>query len=1292
MSKKPVIFLAFANDRVDDAAYLRNLPKELHGIREALEQVVKEGLCEVVERANATIDTILDVFQDSRYRDRIAIMHYGGHANGYQLLLEKLDGTHSSAHSEGLVSFLAKQIGLQLVFLNGCSSQQQALDLVQAGIPAVIGTSQSINDDVATMLSLRFYQALGNGSNLERAWVEAVDQAKIQKGTANMRDLFWEGDEMETAPDRFPWEIYYRAGAELVKHWNLPESADNPLFGLPDPSVQFDLPNQPYRFLQRYTREHAPIFFGRSYYIRDLYNSAIDPVAAPIILFYGQSGVGKSSMLDAGVFPRLERTRQVVYSRREQSKGLLGTLKKALGFEDGGSTIRQQQLQKEESNFRQQLQQLQWIEGQATPDMKPSVQLLIEQLQEKIEHQSEEDNSVPITEEAETLKEMWLLLEKQYEQPLVVLLDQVEEVFTRPNTRMRDELEIFMDEVKAIFSNPSTRPQGKLILSYRKEYHPEIKEACTVRGLPKEEVFLKALARKDIVEVVKGLTLTERLQRTYQLQVEEDLPVIIADDLLEDKESPIAPVLQILLTKMWRMTENEEYQLFSVDRYQMLRKQGILMDDFFHEQMEHLKKAFPEEVESGLALGLLQLHITKMGTAGARSVDELRELYADRQEVIDKLITKLKDLYLLASAGTDDTGLAHDTLAPLVQQEFRTSNKPAQRGAIIVDSKLLAFEEDKDNVIDPEDLRIVEDGAYGMPLFTSKEQSLIEESRSRRDRAIANKKRIRRLGIIAVVVIFFTAVFAFFQMFEAKKSADKANYSLELAEAAKSEADSAAKAAHHSDSLAQIDKGNAINARAVAESATLAAMRSDSLAQIDKANAINAQKEADSTALVALRSDSLAQIDKTNAIAAQDSAANASKRADTERKRAEYQLIMATARETAVQSILIKNNNRLKARLAMAAYDLEKEADKHRIDGTEKPNTAKILEALSDAFTSYHKDSLYAGEAWTFEVASEQILLSSKRGTLHIGKVIPDSIGGLPSFKSERVPVKGIEQVKVKQIIKGQPQQFLLALSDGRLMSLEGGGLKEYYKLKSGRLKSMVYFPVQDWICWSTDDNRVVIWSVKNQKIQEEFKVASTVTALAVDTKRLWLFGADESGQMTYWNLKIPMPSQNIFEGAGGEALSSLAYSPAFGFLIAGSVKGHLLGVELTGDRLVHTFTGKHSGLVKDLAFNDQEGLFASASFDGQILSWNINRNKGIAGFASQIPATLSNDHKILSIAYSEDNKYLIFSDLEGLKARVVDSALLYKKLGQNTKNEKLSEEEWKVYIGTSIEPISSKE
>ncbi len=83
-------------------------------------------MCEVVELPNTTTREILDVFQHPEYRNRIATFHYGGHANGFQLLLESPEGKASPAYSGGFAQFLGEQTGLQLVFLNGCSTEPPA--------------------------------------------------------------------------------------------------------------------------------------------------------------------------------------------------------------------------------------------------------------------------------------------------------------------------------------------------------------------------------------------------------------------------------------------------------------------------------------------------------------------------------------------------------------------------------------------------------------------------------------------------------------------------------------------------------------------------------------------------------------------------------------------------------------------------------------------------------------------------------------------------------------------------------------------------------------------------------------------------------------------------------------------------------------------------------------------------------------------------------------------------------------------------------------------------------------
>ena len=50
----------------------------------------------------ATADDILGTFQDERYRGRVAIFHYAGHAESYELLLQGANGKPAVADAGGL--------------------------------------------------------------------------------------------------------------------------------------------------------------------------------------------------------------------------------------------------------------------------------------------------------------------------------------------------------------------------------------------------------------------------------------------------------------------------------------------------------------------------------------------------------------------------------------------------------------------------------------------------------------------------------------------------------------------------------------------------------------------------------------------------------------------------------------------------------------------------------------------------------------------------------------------------------------------------------------------------------------------------------------------------------------------------------------------------------------------------------------------------------------------------------------------------------------------------------------
>jgi hypothetical protein len=216
----PVIFLAFANEPHHFGGYLRHLSEEVTQIQEALSRAEQAKRCEVVVRSNASLDRILDIFQNDYYRDRITIFHYGGHANDYGLLLAQAKGQTSLATADGLATFLGQQQSPRLVFLNGCSTRPQVEGLLAARVPAVLATTQKIGDEVAMRFVARFYQGLAGGASLVEAYREAEGAVRAEGGGESLRGLHWGGAETP-AQEGWPWVLHLNPEVEEAGTWRL---------------------------------------------------------------------------------------------------------------------------------------------------------------------------------------------------------------------------------------------------------------------------------------------------------------------------------------------------------------------------------------------------------------------------------------------------------------------------------------------------------------------------------------------------------------------------------------------------------------------------------------------------------------------------------------------------------------------------------------------------------------------------------------------------------------------------------------------------------------------------------------------------------------------------------------------------------------------------------------------------------------------------------------------------------------------------------------------------------------
>ncbi len=405
-----------------------------------------------------------------------------------------------------------------------------------------------------------------------------------------------------SAPEAYRAENQRISNALLQLIGELPE--EELQLGLPPLPESIQRPRAPYTGLHWFTWDDAHIFFGREADIRQLYDMLI--AGERVVLLYGQSGVGKSSLLHAGLLPRLEYRWKDIrdsYFRRESGLGAPAVLEE---IRKGGR-------------------------------------------------------------EAER----------------IIVLDQLEEMYTNPNPALPDEAEQFA----ALLAQAVREfPRFQFVLGFRKEFKAEIEDLLA--GLDWVGHFLKPLGRQGVLEAIKGVAATPYLQRRYHLHIEAGLPEMMAEDILRDAGSNIAPLLQILLRKMWDSASGDADDgavHFTQALYAPMQQSSL--DALVDTQLAELAREFPDAVKSGLALDVLMQYTTAHATAGEAADEQLLRDYPHIPHILG-LKAALQRLFLLASAGNRAAArLAHDALAPIIRKKYFDSDAPGQRARRIVETK-----------------------------------------------------------------------------------------------------------------------------------------------------------------------------------------------------------------------------------------------------------------------------------------------------------------------------------------------------------------------------------------------------------------------------------------------------------------------------------------------------------------------------------------------------------------------------------------------------------------------------
>lgn len=734
---KPILFVAFGDPKNDREAALPALEAEQKNICSALKDVWALGSWEYVSGLNCTRAELVEQFNS----DRVTIFHFGGHASPQSLLLPAEAEGKQVVSGVLLEDFLARQKSLKVAFFNACSTERWAAGLAES-IPYVVATISTVDDRMALDFASTFYAKLAADLTVEDAFAQASAAVVLQHEELKPPPEVAESDAVlsryrrmsveDDEPAAFPWILCRKPNLTRDERtWSLSAGAKDPLIGLPLLDLaEYPLPERPYVSIKGHAEADAPLFFGRRAEIRTLYDWAQGGAGSPpILLFYGQSGAGKSSLLNAGLLPRLKKRCAVEYRRR--SVDLLEDFCSAVG----GSL-----------------------------------------------------------DEADAAIEAWT----KSDEPRLVILDQVEEAITHRTATAdaRDELTAFLARLTGLFVNAKTGqlrfPQSKarLILSFRKEYVPEIRTPL-VSALPQlvTDVWLERLDGARVVEVIEGPVRTAALRDQYRITLDNGFAEYVASRL-NDPNSPIATVLQIVLNKLWDEARKNGDPVYTRALYDGLSALDNPLHGFYGEQLDRLYALEDgARYSNGIELDLLVEHTSDLGTSRRRTLAELKTTYP-KVAGLEELIQKNKDLYLLAEPPREDgdetaepaTTLTHDTLAPVIRRDFALSLTAGARARRLLENRAREWVDGKTGEpLDALDLRVVSKGLKDMRALGKNEQRMLKFSR----------KRVRRnLGIAAAIVAGIAAIGGGLALYERAQEEAQARTkdAIRLASEAKTEA------------------------------------------------------------------------------------------------------------------------------------------------------------------------------------------------------------------------------------------------------------------------------------------------------------------------------------------------------------------------------------------------------------------------------------------------------------------------------------------------------------------------
>ncbi len=387
---------------------------------------------------------------------------------------------------------------------------------------------------------------------------------------------------------------------------------------------------RPYKFLSSFQEEDVEIFFGREEETAKVFSQV---VSHRLVVLHGPSGAGKTSLLNAGLFPRLRQEGFAIVVRRAL-KDPEGEIRQGVG-----------ELLRKHSKERK-------TEEDFTSST--AVNILTASL-------------------GEFLKESTQVLA----QPLVLVLDQFEEFFLRFPKKVRQS---FAESLGTVI-----RQRGlnvRFVLSMRHDFLAHLSEMKNrVPEVFHHDFFLPSMSPEGMAQAIEGPA------ELAGLSFEKGLVAKILSDLGTVGSEP--PQLQIICDRLYDVLAEDERK-FTLKHYQQLGEvRGILGS--------YLERFIETRAPGAKSLGrrVLKALVTSVGTKGVVDANTVVQETGDNLRVVTRMLEQLIQARLvrkLVADGEESYELSHEYLIDEIEHWIEEKDRDLKKARELLRQEVINHE------------------------------------------------------------------------------------------------------------------------------------------------------------------------------------------------------------------------------------------------------------------------------------------------------------------------------------------------------------------------------------------------------------------------------------------------------------------------------------------------------------------------------------------------------------------------------------------------------------------------